>query len=141
MKSARPYAAASRALLAVAVALASVLAGPGCGGGGNDDGPTAPLDRIVFVIPNPSTIAADGSETAQLIINVMTLAGAPFDGAVVRLETDLGVFVDTGTRNHEVTTGGSGFADSALRGDGQAGTATVTARSGGFSISVQIVLT
>jgi hypothetical protein len=124
----------------VAAALALTLTAPGCGGG-NGDGPTGPLDRIVFIIPNPSTIAADGSETSQLIIHVVTLVtGDPIEGAVVRLETDLGVFVDTGTRRHEVTTGGSGFADSALRGDGQAGTATVSARSGGFAIVVQIVL-
>jgi hypothetical protein len=139
MKSAGSYASVGRALLTVAVALASTLTAPGCGGGDGGD-PTGPPDRIVFIIPSPSTIAADGSETSQLIIHVVTLVGDPIDGAVVRLETDLGVFVDTGTRRHEVTTGSSGFATSALRGDGQAGTATVSARSGGFSISVQIAL-
>jgi hypothetical protein len=138
MKSAGPYASAGRALL-VAAALALTLTAPGCGGG-NGDGPTGPLDRIVFIIPNPSTIAADGSERSQLIINVVTLAGEPIEGAGVRLETDLGVFDDTGTRRHDVTTGSSGFAESELRGDGQAGTATVSARSGGFAIVVQIVL-
>ncbi len=139
MKSVGPYASVGRALLTTTAALALTLTAPGCGGGG-DDGPTGPLDRIVFIIPNPSTIAADGSETSQLIIHVVTLVGDPIGGALVRLETDLGVFVDTGARRHDVTTDSSGFADSALRGDGRAGTATVSARSGGFSINVQIVL-
>lgn len=139
MTSAGPYASVGRALLTVAAALALSLTATGCGGG-NGDGPTGPPDRIVFVIPFPSTIPADGSDTSQLIINVLTLDGEPIDGADVRLETDLGVFVETGTRRHDVTTGSSGFAESELRGDGQAGTATVSARSGGFAIVVQIVL-
>lgn len=140
-----PSTNAGRMLLAgvAALALALALTVPGCSGGDDDDGPTGPTgppDRVVLIIPNPSTIAADGSEVSELIINVMSLTGGPLDGAVVQLETDLGVFDETGTRDQQVSTDSHGLAFSGLRGDGQAGSATVTARSGGFTISVEIVL-
>jgi hypothetical protein len=105
--------AATRALAICTLLLAA------CGEGT----PVAPTGSILRLSANPSRIDATGTST--ITIQALRVNGNPVNpGTEVRLATDLG------TIDPVVYTDQDGVALATLRGDGRAGTATVSAYSG-----------
>ena len=115
VRCARNLARRSRAL--VTLALLAVL-------GGCDEGtPVSPVGTILHISANPTRIGTAG--TSAVTIQALRSNGNPVNpGTEIRLSTTIGRIDDV------VHTDNDGIAHATLRGDGRAGTATVSAYSG-----------
>jgi adhesin/invasin len=108
---------AARTALAISLIALGLLA---CGKGT----PTAPSGSKLTVTANPTQISARGTSTIQ--VTALRAGGLP-----VNPGTEIHMFTTLGTITEVVTTDANGLATATLQGTGQAGTAKVTASSGG----------
>jgi hypothetical protein len=128
-----------RALPILAISLTALALGA-CDAGT----PTAPAGAKLCLSASPLQIGANG--TSIITVTVLRSSGQPVNpGTEVRLETTAGSLeeIPSGTQAAPaaskaatliVTTDERGIATARLRGDGTAGTAKVTARSGGAEL-------
>lgn len=121
----------SRVLALICCALAPFAACSGEGGGGG--GPTTPDTRSLSLSAAPSSIGV--GEEALLTAVARNASGGALAGAVVSFSTQLGQ-LDAPAR----TTDAQGRALARLRGAGQTGTASVTARIEGTSVSATVTV-
>lgn len=120
--------ARSRVLALICCLLAPLVACSGEGGGG---GPTTPDTRSLSLSAAPTSIGV--GEESLLTAVARNASGAALAGAIVSFSTQLGQ-LDAPSR----ITDGEGRALVRLRGAGQSGTASVTARIEGTSISATV---
>src|SRR5688572_9577847 len=117
-------------ILALICCSLTACSGEGGGGGG---GPTAPDTRSLTLSAAPASIGV--GEEALLTAVARNASGSPLAGAIVSFSTQLGQ-LDAPSRTPDA----QGRAFARLRGAGQTGTASVTARIDGTSISATVTV-
>lgn len=113
-----------RALTAIALGLGVLLA-PAC----DSVPPVAPEGSVLTISINPTFIEPDGQATVTVV------AREP-EGQPLNPGTEVFFSTTLGSIDQQATTDQSGVATAVLRGDGRAGTATVTATSGAAAAAV-----
>lgn len=114
---------AVRSLSAVALFLFAV----GC----DKATPVAPDGTTLTLSANPARIGLNGSST-------VTIVGRKPNGSPLNPGTEIRLSTDRGSIDPIVSTNDSGVATATLRGDGRAGTATITAATGDASVTTTV---
>lgn len=107
-----------------------LLAGLAC----DSASPVAPAGTLLSISASPSEISANGTSTIR--VTALRANGTPVNpGTLVRLDTTLGSI------DEQVEIDDDGTATASLRGGGEIGTATVTARSGSAeAVTVEVMI-
>jgi hypothetical protein len=135
--------------------LVSMLAAPGCGGGGGgsdelealvgdtnppgsgEESPT-PVGSLVLTT-GADTIIADGSSTVLVRATVLSPGAQPIEGASVSFVTSSGGFQESDGANEAVQpSNAAGVAEAHLRSTTSPALAVITAQVGGFTREVEV---
>ena len=109
----------SKKVLLPCLALCLLVIGLAC----DSASPVAPTGTLLSISASPNEITANGTSTIR--VTALRANGTPVNpGTIVRLDTTIGTIAE------QVETDEQGEARATLRGNGDIGTATVTARSG-----------